>query len=68
MLRSLRIFLRSLQILLNNTIQDAKILVKKQEKVMVFSNHHHKPSLLNILIYNSLEAKVMDCGYFSNFE
>jgi len=68
LLKSLRILLRSLHILQNNATQGTKNRVKKQEKVMVFLNHHHKPSLLNILIYNRLEAKVMDCGYFSIFE
>ena len=68
MLRSLRILLRSLQILLNSTSQDAENLVKKQEKVMVFLNHHYKPSLLKLLWHNRLETKVMDCGYFSIFE
>ena len=60
--------LRSLQILLNSTSQDAENLVKKQEKVMVFLNHHYKPSLLKLLCHNRLETKVMDCGYFSIFE
>ena len=68
LLRSLLSLLRSLQILLNNASQDAKNLVKKQEKVMVFLNHHHKPSLLNLLCFRMLKAKVMDCGYFSIFE
>ena len=66
-LRSLRILLRSLQILLNSTSQDAENLVKKQEKVMVFLNHHYKPSLIKLLQHNRLEAKVMDCGCFSFF-
>ena len=68
LLRSLRIFLQSLQILLNNATQDTKNHVKKQEKVMVFLNHHYKPSLLKPLWHNWLEAKVMDCGCFSIFE
>ncbi|MBO4464830.1 MAG: hypothetical protein J5797_11660 [Prevotella sp.] len=67
MLRSLRILLQSLQNLLRSTAQEAKNLVKKQEKVMVFLNHHYKPSLLKLLAYNRLDAKVMDCGFFSLF-
>ena len=68
LLRSLRILLRSLQNLLSSTTLDDEKRVKKQEKVMVFLNHHYKPSLLKLLLYNRLEAKVMDCGYFSIFE
>ena len=49
LLKSLRILLRSLQNLLNGTTLNAKICVKKQEKVMVFLNHHYKPSLLKLL-------------------
>lgn len=36
--------------------------------VMVFLNHHYKPSLFNWLCFSSLKAKVMDCGLFSIFE
>ena len=68
MLRGLRILLRSLQNLLSSTTLDDEKRVKKQEKVMVFLNHHYKPSLLKLLLHNRLEAKVMDCGYFSIFE
>ena len=67
LLRRLRSLLRRLQNLLNSTSQDAENLVKKQEKVMVFLNHHHKPSLLKQLMHKRLDAKVMDCGYFSLF-
>ena len=43
---------------------------KKCQKigVMVFLNHHYKPSLFNLLYFRMLKAKVMDCGLFSNFE
>ena len=67
LLRSLRILLRSLQNLLSSTTLDDEKRVKKQEKVMVFLNHHYKPSLLKHLMRKRLEAKVMDCGYFSLF-
>ena len=43
---------------------------KKRQKfgVMVFLNHHYKPSLFNLLFFRMLKAKVMDCGLFSIFE
>ena len=52
LLRSLRILLRSLQNLLSSTTLDDEKRVKKQEKVMVFLNHHYKPPLLKLLWHN----------------
>ena len=49
LLRSLRILLRSLQNLPSSTTLDDEKRVKKQEIVMVFLNHHYKPSLLKLL-------------------